>query len=357
MRIFALITLLTIIVCSCSSKKETSKDEDHSKQELVERNSFRFMFYNVENLFDTEDDPEKNDQEFLPDQGKYWTPKRYKTKLNQIYQVITAVGGWELPEIVGLSEIENRKVLEDLVNQTPLFRANYKIIHYESPDSRGIDVALLYREDRFTPDHSRPIPVTFPKNMGRSTRDILYVRGRTVNNDTLHVFINHWPSRWGGQMETEEKRMFCANIVRRVTDSIMKAQPGANIIVSGDLNDYPTDRSLTETLKTKTNFDNIRHKSLYNLSYYLQEEKGLGTHKYNGHWGILDQIIVSGGLLDITTSLHTSIDNVHIFNEDFLLENDEKYTGQQVYRTYVGYKYKGGFSDHLPVYIDLFFNQ
>jgi len=357
MKLSILIFLISIIACSCSSNKKATDNPVENKHELTERNSFRFMFYNVENLFDTENDPNKNDEEFLPDQGKYWTPKRYKTKLNQIYQVITAVGGWELPEIVGLSEIENRKVLEDLVNQTPLYRANYKIIHFESPDSRGIDVALLYRENRFTPDHSRPIPINFPASMGRSTRDILYVRGRTVNNDTLHVFVNHWPSRWGGQMETEEKRMFCASVLRRVTDSIMRAQPGANIIVSGDLNDYPTDRSLTESLKAKTIFENIRHKSLYNLSYYLQEEKGLGTHKYNGHWGILDQIIVSGGLLDQNTSLYTDKENAHVFNADFLLEDDDRFTGQQVSRTYVGYKYKGGFSDHLPVYLDLFFNQ
>lgn len=345
-----LIPLCLVFLISCSPVKDISSEHNT----LSERNTFRFMFYNVENLFDTEDDPEKIDNEFLPDQAKYWTPRKYQTKLNQIYQVITAVGEWELPAIVGLCEIENRKVLDDLISRTPLYRAGFEVIHYESPDRRGIDVALLYRKDAFTVDYSRPVRVVFPTKMGKPTRDILYVKGRTTNNDTLHIFINHWPSRWGGQMETEDKRMFCASIVKELTDSIMRVQPSANIIVSGDFNDHPTDRSLTESLKARSTYDNPRHKKLYNLSHYLQETKNEGTHKYHGQWGVLDQIIVSGSLLDKTTTCYTSLDDVHIFKTDFLLTDDEKYTGKQLFRTYLGYKYIGGYSDHLPVYIDLY---
>jgi predicted extracellular nuclease len=343
-----------LFVVACASSKKASSDFSEQTDVVTERVAFRVMFYNVENLFDTEDDSLTNDNEFLPDQGKYWTPKKYQTKLNHIYQVITAIGGWELPEVIGLCEIENRKVLDDLINRTPLYRAGFEIVHYESPDSRGIDVAFLYRKEYFTVDYSRPIHVNFPKSMGKTTRDILYVKGRDNSNDTLHIFINHWPSRWGGQMETEEKRMFCASVVKDITDSIMRAQLGANIIICGDLNDHPTDRSLLESLATRTSFENIRNKSLYNLSYYLQEVKGLGSHKYQGHWGVLDQIIVSGGLLDKNSSLYTTPDDAHIFKEDFLLVDDEKYTGKELYRTYLGYKYIGGYSDHLPVYLDLY---
>ncbi len=316
--------------------------------------SFRFMFYNVENLFDTEDDPEKNDQEFLPNEGKFWTKYRYKDKLFKIYQVITAVGGWTPPDVIGFAEIENRKVLEDLIARTPLYNAGYEIIHYESPDSRGIDVGLLYRESRFTPIHSEKIPVVFTENQ-RATRDILYVRGTTADGDTLHIYINHWPSRWGGQLETDHKRKRAASVLRHHVDSVFHADEHPNILISGDLNDYPDNESLTKTLRANTeNYEKARNEALYNLSYYLQFQKNQGSHKYHGEWGVLDQIIVSGNLLNQSQTFQTSLDHASVFMDEFLLEPDDKYTGMQPNRTYLGYKYHGGFADHLPVYIDFF---
>ncbi len=347
------IVLGVVLLASCLSVSKTNSNIISDEFEKSESFKFRFMFYNVENLFDIYDDTLKNDDEFLPDRAKYWTYKKYQTKLNQIYQVMVALGGWELPDAVGFCEIENRFVLKQLLEKTPLSKTDYKIIHYESPDPRGIDVAFLYRESRFTPIINYPIKIVFPGSQQGSTRDILYVKGLTQSADTLHFFINHWPSRWGGQMETEEKRMYCARIIRQKSDSIMKSNPLSHIIIAGDLNDHPTDKSLLDALKTKTQFDNITHKELYNLSYYLQEIKKLGTHKYDGHWGVLDQIIVSGSLLDKSQGLYTSVDDIHIFKPDFLVEDDIKNTGTKPYRTYSGYKYIGGFSDHLPTYIDL----
>ncbi len=318
----------------------------------VQEKSFRFMFYNVENLFDTEDDPEKDDNEFLPGGAKYWNKYRYEDKLFHIYQVVTAVGEWNAPEIIGLCEVENRKVLEDLIAKTPLTNAGYKIIHYESPDNRGIDVAFLYREKYFKPLEHYPIRV-FDASWTRPTRDILYVKGLTSTGDTLHTFINHWPSRWGGQLETEPKRMFAASVLRHNVDSLFKIYNNPNILIAGDLNDYPENKSVTNVLKAQhNNYHTPENESLYNLSYYLQEEKRQGSHKFHGEWGVLDQIIVSGNLLDTSANFHTSLNHVSVFNAEFLLEDDDAYTGKQVFRTYIGFKYHGGYSDHLPVYID-----
>lgn len=260
------------------------------------------------------------------------------------------------PEIVGLCEVENRKVLDDLVSKTPLSRVGYEIVHYESPDRRGIDVALLFRPDKLELISSKPIPIHFRGEPNRKTRDILYVKGLTQHDDTLHVFINHWPSRWGGQLETEPLRMFVASVLRHQVDSIFAVDSTANLIITGDLNDEPEDKSVSETLNAEKSFSNITKEQIYNLSFYLKDEKQMGSHKHQGEWGMLDQIIVSGALLDKQSSFYTGLDHTHVFNEGFLLEDDRTYLGKKPFRTYIGFSFNDGFSDHLPVYIDLFFN-
>jgi predicted extracellular nuclease len=352
-RIKAIIKILIILLLfySCKTTKNTA-------EVLVKTNPdvdiFRIMFYNVENLFDIENDPKTNDDEFTPQGSRYWTEYRYRQKLNNIYKVIVAVGEWNLPIIVGLAEIENRKVLNDLINKTPLYKSDYEIIHYNSPDNRGIDVGLLYSSKHFVPISHKPIPVKWSDTTRTSkTRDILYVCGVSDNKDTLHLFVNHWPSRSGGQIETEDLRMDVAGILKNYTDTILAENPVAKIVIMGDLNDYPTDRSLVEALNAETNYDEIKPKNLYNLSYYLQEVKNRGTYKYGGQWGILDQIIISGTLLDTTNTTYTTIDNVYVYSAEFLLEKDEQYAGHKPNRTYVGYKYNSGYSDHLPTYVDI----
>ncbi len=321
------------------------------------RGDIRIMFYNCENFFDVYDDPDKWDDQFTPEGEKHWTIWKYKTKVNHIAKVITAVGGWEPPEIVGLCEVENRQVLEDLVKRSALKAFKYGIIHFESPDRRGIDVALLYQPGKFKPDRYYPVRVVFPQELGgKPTRDILYVRGTVENGDTLHVFVNHWPSRFGGHMATDPLRMYVAQLVRRQVDSIFSTDPRANIVIIGDLNDFPTDVSLLEGLKTRVSFDTIVPDDLYNLSYYLQEVKGKFSHRQQGEGGILDQIIVSGTLLDKKGGLFTTPDDAHVYDTNpFLLEKDPNYPGYRPFRTYIGFKYIGGYSDHLPVYLDIFY--
>ena len=342
---------------SCGVKKSVNNSTSKKITEK-ERGDFRIMFYNTENLFDVFDDSLTRDEDFTPEGGKHWSWSKYNKKISNISKVITAVGGWSPPEIIGLCEIENRYVLESITRFSPLKKHDYRIIHQESPDRRGIDVGLLYLPNKFTPISYNAIRVNFPENMGKTTRDVLYVKGETNEKDTLHIFVNHWPSRWGGQMETDAKRMFVASLVRGKADSIFGTNPKANIIIMGDLNDYPTDISLMKSMKCQVDFDGeFIDNDLYNLAYYLQEVKGQYSHSYQGEGGVLDQIIISGVMFNMDNSIITTPDDTHIFNADFLLENDDSYVGQKPFRTYIGYKFHDGYSDHLPVYIDLFFNK
>lgn len=320
----------------------------------VEKDRYlRVMFYNCENFFDIEDNPLTNDDEFTPDGEKHWTKQRFYTKRAQISKVIAAIGGWTPPDIVGLCEIESRFVVESLVNQSDLKRFGYSFLHKESPDGRGIDVAMLYQPKRFKPFNVKYIPVNVQKS-GRGTRDILMASGTTIDGDTLHVFVNHWPSRWGGQMESDELRRAVADIVRTKVDSILAYNRRSAIVIMGDLNDYPDNNSVCANLHAQTDFSSVRQSELYNLAYYMQFVKGWGSHKYDGQWGILDQMIITGSLLDGNGPLYTTKDDAHVFNAQFLLENDDNGVGFKPFRTYAGYKYLGGFSDHLPVFLNIY---
>ena len=312
--------------------------------------TFRIMFYNVENLFDTKNDPEKNDDEFLPEGNRHWTNTRFFQKINHISQVIVAAGEGDYPSVIGLSEIENQDVLESLIFHTPLGKLDYQIIHRESPDNRGIDVAFLYRKSRFKPLFFDAIPVKNPKDDKFKTRDILYVKG-VIGSDTIHFFVNHWPSKSGGIGATKPLRALAASTLRLKTDSLLNLNNRSNIIIMGDFNDTPSDVSIKVALGAKSPDETISLNSLYNLAAPLAL-KGKGTNKYRGKWSLIDQIIVSGNLL-IGKKLKTFPKLFQIFSPDFLLENDEPNLGMKPYRTYSGFKYNGGFSDHLPVLLDL----
>lgn len=320
---------------------------------IEQERTLRIMFYNCENFFDIDDNPLTNDDEFTPEGEKHWTKQRFYTKRAQVSKVIASIGGWYPPDIVGLSEIESRYVVESLVNQSDLRRFGYSFLHKESPDGRGIDVAMLYQPKRFKPFNVKFIPVNVQKS-GRGTRDILMASGTTIYGDTLHVFVNHWPSRWGGQMESDELRRAVAAIVRVKVDSLLNENPRSAIVIMGDLNDYPDNNSVCVDLRAQTDFSTIRQSELYNLAYYMQFVKGQGTHKYDGIWGILDQMIITGSLLDGNGPLYTTKDDAHVFDAPFLLEPDETNVGFKPYRTYAGYKYLGGYSDHLPVFLNIY---
>ncbi|HEX2396406.1 MAG TPA: endonuclease [Bacteroidales bacterium] len=319
-----------------------------SKPDVCCQESFKIMFYNVENLFDTRDDSLTDDDNFTPAGALHWTKGRLSDKLNKISKVILAAGEWQPPAIIGMCEIENRQVLNELVFNTPLSKFSYKIIHGDSPDERGIDVALIHDSKRVRISHFSLIRVS---GNGLLTRDILYARS-IIQSDTFHVFINHWPSRSSGQLETEEYRMTAAKVLRYAVDSVLTKSPLAKIIIMGDFNDDPENESLVKGLRSQTVQGDYEAGILYNLS---SSPKGSvnGTLKYLGNWNLFDQMIVSGSLLNNPGGWHINPDCYKIFYNSFMLETDEMYNGVKPFRTYNGYRYKGGFSDHLPVLIEL----
>jgi hypothetical protein len=300
----------------------------------------------VENLFDCVKDSLSQDIEFTPEGALNWNEDRYKKKLNAIAKVLIAAGEWTFPLLIGLCEIENRMVLEDLIYTTPLKKQPIGIVHYDSPDVRGIDAALLYDTNRFQILHSSRHQPEMNKNYGRKTRDILYVCGTLQKRDTLHLLVNHWPSRYGGQLASEPNRINAATKLKQLCDSILYLNPNAGIIIMGDFNDEPEDKSLSEILQA-CNLDH-EYCKLYNLMTRLNK----GTLYYAGtvpRWYAFDHLIVSKKLLESNHSHGPKVIHWDIFDAEWLREAD---TGRP-YRTYKGPAYVGGFSDHFPVYLDL----
>jgi len=341
MRITSIFQLL-LLVCLNSTA------QNHEKR------NFKVMCYNVENYFDCVDDSLTNDSEYLPMGMRGWNNTKYQKKQNNIGKVITSIGGWDAPALVGLCEIESEKGLYDLTHYSGLKNLRYKYLHHESPDARGIDVALLYQPRMFKPIHNEAINIIFPHAPASKTRDILFASGVIPTGDTLHIFVCHFPSRLGGELESEDRRMYVASVVRLKVDSIFAINQNSNIIIMGDFNDYPNNKSMAEVLKAEPITDVISTKSLYNLMYKLHAS-GKGSNKHQGEWGALDQMIVSGSLLKTNHSIFTIQSDVHFFDADFLLENDKTFLGKQPFRTYVGMKYQEGFSDHLPIYTDFWY--
>ena len=314
---------------------------------------FKIMCYNVENLFDVKDDSLYNDSEYLTGGLRGWNYARYREKLTNIAKVIAAAGEWSPPAIVGLCEIENENTLKDLTQRTGLQQLKYKFIHYESPDARGVDVALLYLPDFFTPINSRPIKVKFP-NSTSTTRDILYASGKIPSGDTLHIFVNHFPSRLGGELESEERRIVAASFLRANVDSLFEKHKNAAIVIMGDFNDYPDNNSMLKTLKANILPENIKEiepQKLYNLAYKIHAEGKTGSYRHENEWGMLDQIIVSAALLDNFLKIKVLSSTFRVFAPNWLLQED-KNLGLRPFRTYIGMTFNGGFSDHLPILVN-----
>lgn len=315
---------------------------------------FRVMCWNVENLFDTRHDSLKNDYEFLPDALRRWNYPRYKKKLTHIARVITAVGEWAPPVLVGLCEVENDSVMRDLVRYSPLKELGYRYVITHSPDERGIDVALLYQRDRFKLLSHRSIPTGTFKPQSRPTRDILHVCGLLSTGDSLDILVVHLPSRSGGAKVSEPYRIFVAEKIRSTADSLLATRRHPQLIIMGDFNDYPDNKSVAQTLGAQAPPPHPAPLQLYHLlaSKAKAEKHRFGSYKYQGEWGLLDHLIVSGTLLDASSSFHTDEKKANVARLPFLLSHDEKYGGEQPFRTYYGIKYLGGYSDHLPVYTD-----
>lgn len=320
--------------------------------------TYTVMFYNVENLFDTIKSPNTYDEEFTPSGSNAWTGTKYRHKLKNLEQVFYTLAGENksYPTLIGLSEIENRSVLEDLVSMPKLKRAGYGIAHFDSPDARGVDVALLYRPDQFQYISSEAVPVRLADNPKWKTRDILLVYG-TIEAEPFFVFINHWPSRRGGQQASEHLRMLAARVLRHKVDSIHQMLPQAKIIIMGDLNDDPTDKSVAQVLGAKPDLRKLSGTDLYN-PYFEMFKKGFGTLAYQDSWNLFDNIIVNKNLAQPeagTLGLFKSSSNTYygqIMDRPFLRQQEGQYKNYP-FRTFVSGTFRGGYSDHFPVYIYL----
>jgi len=254
--------------------------------------------------------------------------------------------------VIGLSEIENRQVLEDLANQRGLRKGEYEIVHEDGQDPRGIECALLYRPDLFKYKSHEYVPIADPVDPDYLYRGILHVHGKGPDGSSLHIFVNHWKSRSGGELETERQRMFSAITLRKQMDLLMARESDFKVIVMGDFNDEPTNRSLTNGLSALNKRRNIQMGDYYNLFYDLHNIEGKGTYNYQGKWNMLDQIIVSYSLLDQERGLTTGYNRGVILKEEWMLYVSEKYGESLPSATYGGPEYYGGPSDHLPIYVE-----
>lgn len=324
---------------------------------LSAQERFRIMFYNVENLFDVKDNPDTLDNEFLHSGIRRWTNKRYYQKLQQTAKVIIAAGEWDQPALVGLCEVENDSVLYRLTHHTPLKKLNYKYVITTGSDPRGIQVALLYAPDQFSYEGHSSVPIPFSDKKRRS-RDLLHVWGQLADGSRLDVMVCHFPSRYGGEKETEKARMEAAKKVCQTKDSLYKADISLQFLVLGDFNDTPENQSITKGLNVfpASLTTPITSDKLYATFSGNNNQKLIpGSHKHQGHWSQLDQLIVSGSLLTNEKGFLLLKESVQVFSPSFLLTSDHSYGGVRPFRTYYGYKYEGGFSDHLPIVADFLF--
>lgn len=310
------------------------------------------MWWNVENLFDTRPDTLKDDSEFLPEATRHWTYSKYKRKIDDIARTIVAIGQWTPPAIVGLCEVENDSVMKALTCYSPLKELGYRYVMTHSADRRGIDVALLYQRDQFKILSERSISIKNFKKTSRPTRDILHVSGIVPTLDTLDIFVCHFPSRSGGAKVSEPYRLFVAQQLRNEATKIIHQRGHPQIIVMGDFNDYPTNRSIREILNALPPPQEPASSQLYHLLARKAEHRNFGSYKYKGEWGLLDHLIVSGDLLKQTSPMYCKESQADVAQIPFLLEEDTKFGGKQPFRTYQGMKYRGGISDHLPIFVD-----
>ncbi|MEI6683927.1 MAG: endonuclease [Bacteroidota bacterium] len=318
-----------------------------SHAQKTKGNQFKVAFYNTENLFDTIHDLNKNDNDFLPDAKVPWTSQRYNHKLQNIARVLVAIDSVNLPAVIGMAEVENIGVLNDLISKTPLHKGNYQAILEEGSDPRGIDVALIFRKDVMHYVSHK----AFAAAQSFNTRSILYVKLSDAKKDTFHIFVNHWKSREGAGNETETKRIENATSLRHLTDSLLARNPKANILIMGDFNDEPKDKSISEILGAGKPDQPVTPKGLYNLMY-LRFLNGEGTLYYKD-WDLFDQIIVSGNLLSQNKQGRGAFilpPWSTIFKQDWMLYKNK--AGDMVpNRTASSKDYFGGYSDHLPVFV------
>lgn len=325
------------------------------KAQQADTLTFRVTSYNVENLFDTRHDSLKNDYEFLPSSTRHWNYAKYKKKLDALARTLIATGQWTPPALIALCEVENDTVLRDLTRYSLLREAGYHYIVTQSPDERGIDVALLYQRNLFKPLSRQSIRVTPITPRQRATRDILHVCGLLLNGDTLDILIAHFPSRRGGIRQSEPYRLHVAQLLKQTADSLICHRQLPQLLLMGDFNDSPAGKAVRNVLQAlpPSPDETPSPDRLYHLlARKAKEQHAYGSYKYQGQWELIDHLIVSGNLLRTTNKLYTNEAQANIYTAPFLLEPDRKYGGMQPRRTYIGPRYRGGVSDHLPVWAE-----
>lgn len=304
------------------------------------------MFYNCENLFDTEDNPETQDDEFTPEGMRHWSSYRLYRKLKNLSRVLLAVGEGHAPAIVGLAEVENDSVMRRWRNQELLYQAGYRYVITHSRDARGINVALLYQPDDFRLLGWEAVEIPLPEG-SRPTRDLLHAWGRLVGGDTLDVVVCHLPSQLGGKRQSAPNRKAAHATLRHLADSLQRERKYPHVLIMGDMNDDAADRQLQRDMR----FDRQLQNLMLPLARKMKRGKGvLGSHKYQGKWSILDQIWVNDGLLhEERPDSRVWLTDAEVFSLPFLMTEDATHLGHRPLRTYYGYGYEGGYSDHLPV--------
>jgi len=340
-------SILLLFICTFSL---TAQDKKTYKVNTI-------AFYNLENLYDPEDDTTINDEASpIMEMGEGLREDVYKKKLTNMAKVISEIGSdvtGTSPAIIGVSEVENRKVLEDLVNEKTLIGKDYGIIQFNSPDRRGIDVALLYQKKLFTPTSSSAHTLYLYDNNDVTkrvyTRDQLLVTGM-LDGEKINLIVNHWPSRSGGEEKSRPKRIKAAQLNKQIIDSLYSVDPYAKIITMGDLNDDPTSPSVKDYLKAKDDREDVKIKELYNPMGEMFS-KGLGTLAYRDSWNLFDQIIISQPLLEKDYSSYRFF-KAGIYNKNYLANPRGQYKGYP-YRSFADGGFTGGYSDHFPVYIYL----
>lgn len=302
-------------------------------------NPFKVAFYNCENYYDTINDPKVDDEEFLPAAASNWNAKRFEIKKQHIAQVIHDIN----PDLIGFAEVENKFVLDRLVEEPSIAGEKYQIVHHNSPDKRGIDVAFLYKKSAMKLLSQKTYGICFPFDTATKTRDILVIEASLTFNDSRAFFIvNHFPSRRGGTAESEMKRIYVGQRLKSICDSLERLYPDAAVITMGDFNDEPSDKSMVQLLV------NAGQLGLVNPFAAIQTS-GDGSIYFNNQWDLFDQILYSPNCMNSSSKVQFVNASATIFKPAYVLEPEGKYKGAPL-RTYVGKKYLGGYSDHMAVF-------
>ena len=317
---------------------------------------YKVVFYNLENLFDTINDPNKNDEEYLPEGERKWTTYRYNQKLANMSRVLFDIAAEDriFPTVIGVSEIENRLVLEDLLATPKLAKTNYRIVHYDSPDRRGVDCAFFYRPDQFKLEGSEAHKISFPGRPNFYTRDLVAMWGK-IEGEPFYFIVSHWPSRLGGKERSQYSRDFVAAKCKHICDSVRTVNPATKVVIMGDFNDDATDASVVEVLGAKGNMKKLEKNDMYN-PFHAMLKAGYGTLAYRDSWNLFDNIVVSENLATGSTGALKVQKKEgakfygNIFTRPYMIQQEGQYKNYPL-RSFVGSNFQNGYSDHFPVYI------